>query len=73
MFIKIKTKEFLTQSQKANFDFLKNDPNQNYNLLTDKFLGIVNKHAPLKKKFVRGNNASFINREFEKDICVRSR
>ena len=33
---------------------LKNDPNQNYNFLTDKFLLIVNKHAPLKKKFVRG-------------------
>ena len=32
----------------------KNDPNQNYNFLTDKFLLIVNKHAPLKKKFVRG-------------------
>ena len=30
--------------------YLKNDPNQNHNLLTDKFLGIVNKHAPLKKK-----------------------
>ena len=37
-------------SKKANFDFFKNYPNQNYNLLTDKFLGIFNKHAPLKKK-----------------------
>ena len=37
----------------ANFDFLKNDPNQNYNLLTDKFLGIIKKRASLKKKFVR--------------------
>ena len=59
--------------KKANFDFFKNDPNQNYNLLTDKFLGIVNKHAPLKKKFVRGNNAPFMNREFQKEIYVRSR
>ena len=43
------------------------------NLLTDKFFGIANKHAPLKKKFVRGNNAPFMNREFQKEIYVRSR
>ena len=60
-------------SKNANFDFLKGDPNQNYNLLTDKFLGFVNKHAPLKKKFVRGNNVPFTNSEFQKDIYVRSR
>ena len=44
-----------------------------YNLLTDKFLGIVNKHASLKKKFARGSNALFMNREFQKEIDVRSR
>ena len=44
-----------------------------YILLTDKVLGIVNKHAPLKKKIVRGNNAPFMNREFQKEIYVRSR
>ena len=60
-------------SKNANFDFLKSDPNQNYNLLTDKFLGFVNKHAPFKKKFVRGNNAAFMNSEFQKEIYVRSR
>ena len=46
---KFSESDFLCSLKKANFDFLKNDPNQNYNLLTDKFLGIVNKHAPLKK------------------------
>ena len=35
-----------------------------------KFLGIINKHAPLKKKIVRGNNAPFM---FQKEIYVRSR
>ena len=65
--------DFLCSLKKANFDFFKNDANQNYNLLTNKFLGIVNKHAPLKKKFVRGNNAPFMNREFQKEINVRSR
>ena len=47
---------FLSSLKKANFDFLKNVPTQNYNLLTDKFLDIVNKYAPLKKKFIRGEN-----------------
>ena len=60
-------------SKKQILTFSKNDPNQNHNLLTDKFLSIVNKHAPLKKKFVRGNNAPFINREFQKEIYMRSR
>ena len=39
--------------KKANFNFFKNEPNQNYNLLTDKFLGIVNKHALLKKEICK--------------------
>ena len=34
--------------------------------LTYKFFGIVNKHAPLKKKFARGNNSPFMNREIQK-------
>ena len=38
-----------------------------------KFLVIINKHAPLKKKIVRGNNAPFMNKEFQKEIYVRSR
>ena len=40
--------DFLCSLKKANFDFLKNDPNQTYNLLTNKLLGIVNKHATSK-------------------------
>ena len=70
---KFNESDILCSLKKANFDFLKNDPNQNYNLLTDKFLGIVNKHAPLKKNFVRGNDAPFMNREFQKEIYVRNR
>ena len=45
--------DFLFSHKKANFDFFRNSPNQDYNVLTDKFLGMINKHAPLKKKFVR--------------------
>ena len=52
---------------------MKNDPNQNYNQWTDKILDIVNNHDHLKTKFVRGNNAPFMNRELQKGIYVRSR
>ena len=38
---KFNESDFLCSFNKANFDFFKNDPNQNYNLLTDKFLGLV--------------------------------
>ena len=70
---KFNRSDFLCSLQKANLDFLKNGPTQNYNLLTDKFLGIVNVHGLLKKRFVRGNNAPFMNREFQTEIYVRSR
>ena len=63
--------DFLCSLKKANLDLVKNDPNQNYNLLTDNFFGIVNKHAPLKKKLTRGNNAPFMSRVFQKEIYVR--
>ena len=62
---KFKTKVIFCRSYKKS--------NQNCNLLTDKFLGIVNKNAPWKKKFVRSNNAPFMNREFQKEIHVKSR
>ena len=41
--------------------------------MTDKFLCLANKHAPLKKKFVRGSNAPFMNKELQKEIYMRSR
>ena len=63
---KFNESNFLCSLKKANFDFFKNDLNQ-------KFLGIVNKHALLKKKFARVKNVSFINREFQKKFYVRSR
>ena len=69
---KINESGFLCSLKKANFGYFKNNPNQDYKT-TDQFLGIVNKHAPLKKKFVRVNNAPFMNREFQKEIYVKSR
>ena len=46
-----------------------NDPNVNYKSITENFLEAIDKHAPLKKKFVKSNQALFMNREFQKAIC----
>ena len=39
----------------------------------DIFEGIVDKHAPMKKKIIRGNNAPYVTNELRKEICHRSR
>ena len=48
------------------------DPNENYSFLTREFSKIVEKHAPLRKKFIRRNHASFVNKELRKAIYTRS-
>ena len=50
-----------------------NCPNENYQHLTENFISVVEKHAPLKKKIIRGNQAPFVNRELRKAIYTRSR
>ena len=50
-----------------------NDPNVNYRSITENSLEAIDKRAPLKKKFVRGNQAPFMNREFQKAIYTRTR
>ena len=34
---------------------------------------ILDKHAPLKKKYVRGNHSSFMNKSLSKAITVRTK
>ena len=65
-------KSFLDGLQNKNFSIPSNDPNVNYKSITDHILEIK-KHAPLKKKFVRGNQAFFMNRDFRKAIYIRTR
>ena len=38
-------------------------------------MGLIkySKHAPLKKKFIKGNQAPFMNRKLEKEIGIRSK
>ena len=44
-----------------------------YNEFTETFRNTANKHAPLKQKFVRGNDAPFMTKNLRKAIMNRSR
>ena len=44
-----------------------------YDLFKQMFLTVVDKHAPLKKKLIRGTQAPFMNKELSKDIMHRSK
>ena len=56
-----------------DFSFSNNDPNERYSVLSDTFSKIVNRHAPIKKKILRGNHSPFIIKEMRKAIYTRSR
>ena len=64
---------FLNDLNNINVGLGKEDPEQCYDLSTSSFLEVVNKDAPLKKKTIRGNHASFVNKELRKAIYTRSR
>ena len=69
---KFNEQKFLEDVKNTNFCFNSVDPNDNHELITDLFPKIVHKNAPLKK-FLRGNQAPFINKELRKAIYDRSR
>ena len=50
-----------------------NDPNVNYKSITENFLETIDKHAPLKKKFIGGDPTPFMNRDFQKPIYTRTK
>ena len=64
---------FLNDVKNCDFSLKTDDPNENYDFLTNTFINIVNKHASLKKKFIRGNQALFMTRNLRKDIYTRSK
>ena len=64
---------FLEDLNSADVSLNTDDPNENYNFITDKFSNVVNKHAPLKKKTLRGNQAPFLTNELRKEIYTRSK
>ena len=64
---------FLKDVKQANLVFDETDPNKCYDQLIGTFRNVVDKHAPMKTKFLRGNNAPFMNPELKKAIYTRSR
>ena len=70
---KFDEKSFLHDLQNKNFSMPSNNPNVNYKLITENFLEAIDKHAALKKKLVRGNQAPFMNRDLQKTIYTRIR
>ena len=53
---------FLNDVAKLKFELGSKDQHKGYD--TNDFLKVVNNHAPLKKKTIRGNDAPFMNKEF---------
>ena len=39
----------------------------------DKFLSVLKKHAPIKYKYIRASNSSYITKSPRKEILLRSR
>lgn len=48
------------------------DTNSSYDSLLNIFIECLDRHAPLKNKKVRGNQCSFMNKELNKAIMIRS-
>ncbi|XP_057317063.1 uncharacterized protein LOC130659960 [Hydractinia symbiolongicarpus] len=65
---KFDKRKFLSDVRNTRFDFNKNDPASNYDHLTKTFSSIIEKHAPLKQKLLRGNEAPFMNKELRQAI-----
>ena len=65
--------KFLKDVKQAKFQCDDRDSNKSYDHLTNTFRNLVEKHAPIKTKFLRGNNAPFMNPELKKGIYTRTR
>ena len=64
---------FLEDVKNVNFVCDTEDPDLNYENLINGFCSIIDKHAPLKQKTLRGNEAPFMNKNLRKAIYTRSR
>ena len=69
---KFDAENFLSDIKLANFG-APDDPDQAYNDLVCTFRKLVDKHAPLKTKVLRGDTAPFMTRELKKGIYTRTR
>ena len=65
--------KFLKDVKQAKFECDDHDSYKFYDHPTKTFRDLVEKHAPIKTKFRRGNNAPFMNPELKKGIYTRTR
>ena len=65
--------ETFSDVKEADFSSETRNLDKNYLVPTNVFSNIVNKHAPLKKKILRGNDVPFMDKELRKAIYTRSR
>ena len=65
---------FLDELSSINFDTLFcTDNGDKYDILTNEFSSLLDKHAPMKSLKIRGNNQPFVTKELRKAIMKRSR
>ena len=64
---------FVLDLKSTNLDSSSIDPDENYIFLTNQFLKVVNQHAPLKVKILRGNHAPLVDKQLRKEIYKRSK
>ena len=64
---------FLNGVKNCDFSLKIDDPNEKYYFLTNTFINNVNNHAPLKKKFMRRNQAHFMTINLRKEVYTRNR
>ena len=64
--------KFLNDLDKAIITFDNRNPNQNYNVLSNRFLKVVNVHFPLKAEIVRDNDSPFVEKQLRKVTYTRS-
>ena len=63
---------FLNDVRDLDLQPRENDPDHFYCCLTNRFRALVDKHAPLKTRILRGNTAPFMNKDLQKAIYIRS-
>ena len=64
---------FLNNLQKLGIKLDEENSESSYSLISNKFLEVVNKHASLMEKVLRVNHSSFVTKEFQNAIYVRSK
>ena len=70
---KVDENVFLNDLQKLEIKLDEQNSESSYSLSSNKFLEVLKKHAPLKKKVLKGNHSPFVSKEFQKAIYTRSK